>query len=116
MRKKYSSKDYEEALRHADFLIKKYKTTQLDKHEVVSESFENEVFIYSKMYDYIMLERRRDKRCLPLTYQCTNCKNLKNGNEFYIRTDYRSNFQYYIQPCIECHKAKHKLLYKPKTK
>jgi hypothetical protein len=105
--KAYTTKDYKEACEVARQILQKVRLNYFTVSDVVNESFENGVFVFGKMRAYVLNEKRRNKASLPQTYICSRCKQIKAGMEFYYRTDYRMNFTYYIQPCIECHKRKY---------
>ena len=103
MIRNFTTLDILEASHYAENIIRRAKCSSLSINDVVNEGFENGVFVYGKMREYVLIEKRRDKISLPREYICTKCNKIKSGIEFYYRTDYRNNHTYFIQPCKECH-------------
>lgn len=103
--RQFTTKDYTEACEVARKILKKERVEFYNAIDVANEGFENGVFVFGKMREYVKNEKRRDKVCLPETCICSKCREIKAGMQFYYRTDYRTNFTYYIQPCIDCHKG-----------
>lgn len=108
MARVYTTVSIDEATSYAKKILFKNKLTYYSASDVANEGFENGVFVYPKMNNYVLTEKRRNKVCLPEINLCTKCNICKAGMEFYNRTDYRNNFTYFIQPCKECHKLKYK--------
>src|ERR1017187_3847004 len=103
----FTTVDYNEAKKYATNLIFKTKYFSLKPHDLVNESFENNVFVYGKMREFLFSEKRRNKVSLPDIVLCTKCNKVKANCEFYYRTDYRTNMTYNCQPCKECFQLKY---------
>ena len=96
--------NYEEALRYANNLLRRVGVRMFTPKDIVSEGFCTECFCKAKMRAFVLNEKRRNKTSVCTEKKCTQCKNIKTVAEFYTRTDYRVNYKYQIQPCIDCHK------------
>ncbi len=108
--------DFNHAFNYAKNLLRKFNNKVITATDAMSEGYVEGGFSKKKMQNIIMTEYRRNKTQKIDTMVCTGCNELKTPQEFYLRVDYRTNFQYHIQPCKCCHKRNYEDKKKAKGK
>jgi len=96
--------NYDEAKRYANNLLHRVNVNFFTIEDVVHESYCKDCYCPQKMQDMVLTEKRRNKKSMASEKICTQCHEIKTVNEYYTRTDYRTNFIYQVQPCKECFK------------
>ena len=96
--------DFNSAFNYAKNLLRKFNNKVITATDAMNEGYVEGGFSKKKMQELIMTEYRRNKTEICDDKVCTGCNELKPVGAFYLRVDYRTNFQYHIQPCKQCHK------------
>ncbi len=108
--------DFSHAFNYAKNLLRKFNKKIIEINDLMSEGWTIDGFSRKKMKNFILNEHRRNKVEKFDVKVCSNCNEPKTSQEFYLRVDYRTNFQYHIQPCKECFKNIYQQKIKAKKK